>query len=103
MKATVHRLKNCALVLFALSTLSAGCTTTCSEACEKAIDCQLDSPRTSFDACYDDCERQRSLYADWWENDEKSDRFDDHRDCIADSSCEELEEGVCYDEEIFVF
>ena len=103
MLVTVRPLKTSLLVIIALSSLASGCTTTCSEACDKAIDCQLDSPRTSFDACYDDCERQRSLYADWWENDEMSDRFDDHRDCISDSSCEELEEGVCYDDELFIF
>lgn len=97
------RLLNLTLAVTLMVSLSSGCQTSCTTACEKALSCDLDSPRVSFDACYDDCERERTLYSDWWENDEMSDNFDDHRNCIADSTCEELRDGVCYDDALFIF
>lgn len=80
-----------------------GCVPTCKEVCNKALSCELDSPRTPLDACIEDCERQRSLYKDWWEDEEKVDLFVEHRRCVMQSSCDELAEGVCYDEELFIF
>lgn len=99
---TVHPLKSLMLLSLAIG-LGTGCQTTCKSACEKALSCDLDSPRVAYDACVDDCERERTLYADWWKNDEMSDRFDDHRNCIEDATCDELRAGQCYDDELFIF
>jgi len=91
-----------AAVLLAAA-IGTGCAPTCKEACNKALSCELDSPRTSLDACVEDCERQRSLYRDWWEDEEKLERFEEHRRCVMQSNCDEIAEGVCYDEELFIF
>lgn len=80
-----------------------GCVPTCQTTCEKALACGLDSPRTSLDACVDDCERQRTLYKDWWEDGQKVEAFAEHRQCVMQATCAELDEGVCYDPELWIF
>lgn len=52
--------------------------------------------------CESSCNAQANLYQD--ENDEeKQDAFDQQRACIVSETCDSLEEGVCYNEEVFSF
>ena len=48
------------------------------------------------------CETQQSLYEAWGDQ-EKQEAFAEERACIRASSCDEIAEGVCYDDEIWVF
>lgn len=66
------------------------------------LSCDLDTSRLALDACIDDCERQNALY-EVWEDTEKQRAFRAHRSCLGRSSCEEIDAGVCYDEDLFIF
>ncbi len=97
-----HRLRF-ALALTTLALAGAGCAPTCETTCRKVLSCGLDSPRTSQDACVEDCNRQRTLYKDWWGDLQKLDAFNEHRQCLMQMSCDEIADGACYDEELFIF
>jgi len=56
----------------------------------------------ALDECTESCQRQDFLYQQW-EDEEKQDRFDDHKACLKDASCDEITNGVCYDDALFVF
>ena len=84
----------------------AACAPPCKQVCRKVLfDCgDLDSERVSLEECEESCNRQEALY-EQWEDEEKADLFDDHKRCIASSSCDEIAVGECYEgfEELFVF
>ena len=93
------------LGLALLAATVAGCTPTCEQSCRKVLfDCDLDSERVALEECEQNCTRQDLLY-EAWDNNELMELAKDHRSCIARSSCEELDQGVCYEgyEELFVF
>jgi len=85
--------------------MAAACNPPCKRTCSKVLACgNLSTDRLALDACVEDCEKQQQLYQSW--NDEaKQDLFVDHKRCLVHASCEEIEEGVCYDgyEELFTF
>src|SRR5687768_6458568 len=88
-----------------VTALLAGCSPPCGQVCRKILNqCELDSQRVAFDECEASCEAQETLYLEW-DNEHLQDLFDDHKRCIARSSCEEIADGVCYEgyEELFVF
>lgn len=96
-------LRPLSVVVVVIVALASGCTPTCSEVCRKVRDCELDSPRTTQDECVTACEQQEALY-DAWEDEDKLDAYHEERRCLGRSSCEEIADGVCYqDEEIWVF
>jgi hypothetical protein len=90
-----------ALLLAAL----AGCAPTCEQSCKKLIDCALaESPRTALEECQEQCEAQQALYDSWTDDpEEKSDRLQEQRRCVKDATCEEIADGVCYDEALSSF
>jgi hypothetical protein len=88
--------------MLCLTMLAAGCAPTCASVCRKAMSCELDSPRTSTTECEDTCTHQLRLYQDW-DDEELQDAFDEQRQCIADATCDEIADGVCYDEALYVF
>lgn len=90
------------LIAALLAVLLQGCTPTCKATCRKVLACDLDSERVALDACADSCTDIASLYESW-EDEKLIEAFDDHRSCIGSSSCEEIEAGACYDEDLFVF
>jgi hypothetical protein len=80
-----------------------GCTPPCQDVCRKILDCgTLESQRVAVEECELSCEVQAALYADW-EDEAKEEAFDDHKRCLMQESCDDIAEGVCYDEDIFVF
>lgn len=82
--------------------LHAGCAPPCGQVCRKVLDCELDSERVSFEECEAACRQQQALYLEW-ENRELQAAFDDHRSCVAQSSCEELADGTCFNEDLWAF
>lgn len=89
-------------VLLLLSSLLA-CGPTCERTCEKILRCDnLSSERVSVEECQESCSRQQVLY-ELWEDEVKQEAFDDHKRCLVGSSCDEIADGVCYDEELFIF
>ena len=78
-----------------------GCTPRCEENCVKVLDCGLDSTRVSYEECVLSCKLQESLYQTW-KDQAKIDAFKAHKRCIGKSTCDEIEAGVCYDEDLFI-
>jgi hypothetical protein len=77
------------------------CTPPCEQTCNKLRSCDL-SPRANQFQCEEQCEGQAALYAGW-DDEAKQQALEDLRSCVAGASCEELEQGVCYDETIWSF
>jgi len=88
-------------LLFAAAVAVQGCTPRCQETCSKVLDCGLESTRVARDECIFACREQGNLY-NTWEDQTKIDAFKAHKRCIGQSSCEEIEQGVCYDPELFI-
>lgn len=82
--------------------LASACAPTCSETCDKLLSCELDAQRMHEDECLESCELQLNLYQ-IWEDSRLEDQFDDHRSCLVTSTCEEIADGECYDEDLFQF
>ena len=99
MRRSTERLALC-LILTPL--LAGGCVPRCERVCRKVLECGSSSERVAIEECTEACERQDALYEDW-EDEDKLDAFDVHRRCLMDASCKQIDDGVCYDAEIFVF
>jgi hypothetical protein len=83
----------------------AGCNPSCKRTCRKVLECgNLSTDRLALGACVEDCQKQEQLY-DNWDDEAKQDLFVDHKRCLVGATCEEIEEGVCYDgyEDLFSF
>ena len=94
--------RSSALAFAAIWLLSAGCTPRCQESCAKVLDCGLESTRVARDECVLSCQIEETLYKEW-EDKTKIQAFKEHKRCLRESSCEEIEAGVCYDEELFLY
>ncbi len=81
---------------------AAGCTPTCSSACRQLLDCHLDASHADQDECVASCQAQRQLFREW-DDDEKKEAFAEQLRCIGSSTCEEIDDGVCYTEDMYVF
>ncbi|MCB9670099.1 MAG: hypothetical protein H6734_11550 [Alphaproteobacteria bacterium] len=89
-------------ILVVLAALGAqACTPRCQEVCTKVLDCGIESTRVSHDECILSCQLEENLF-DVWEDKEKAAAFKAHKRCIRSSTCEEIAEGTCYDELLFV-
>jgi hypothetical protein len=91
--------------LVALASVMAACTPPCGQLCRKVLyTCELDSERVALDDCENSCSQQLDLYRRW-QDEELIELFEQHRRCIARSSCEEIAAGECYEgyERLFVF
>ena len=90
-------------MIVSLFTLIVGCSPTCEQTCNKLLSCeQLSSPGMNMDECTSACSAQQNLYEDW-EDIEKETAFKDLKSCIVAEECELLTEGVCYDEDVYVW
>lgn len=65
------------------------------------MDCGIETTRLAKDECVLSCRLEEGLY-DAWEDDEKVKAFKEHKRCIRSSTCEEIADGSCYDELLFV-
>ena len=89
-----------ALFLSVFATLN-GCAPPCEAVCVKTLECGT-SPRLSQDECERECNSQTALYLTW-EDTQKTEALNVHKACVIDSTCEQIEDKVCYQEELFVF
>lgn len=84
----------------------AGCGPSCERVCNKLLTCGeqgfLETDRFSHQECEISCERQGTVFIGWEDEDVFREAWDEHRSCLADSDCEEIAEGVCYDERFFI-
>ena len=84
---------------------STGCTPNCEQTCTKLLSCEeegLNTPMMNLDECTSSCASQ----SNWYEDNEKVDQqdaFDELKSCISRETCEDLQEGVCYDAEVYVW
>ena len=87
-------------VLAGLLLFSGGCSDTCESACEALLACdQLGEAESSQATCELDCAVQQ----DHWEEKEEATAFDELLGCIGEATCDDLESGLCYDEELYGF
>jgi hypothetical protein len=90
-------------MVLALGMVHGGCVPTCRATCDKTLRCgNLDSERVALAECVDMCQRQDVLYQQW-QDEEKSEAFDDHRRCVSSTSCDDIAEGECYDPLLWVY
>lgn len=80
---------------------AAGCAPDCERVCRKVRDCDV-ADRLAQSECEESCTRTRLRYQDWDDKNLLED-FAAHRRCIVQATCDELEEGACYDEDLFAF
>lgn len=101
MRRLVSRTGRALLGSVVIAVLALACAPSCEEVCRKARTCDL-SPRLSQDECVEACDRQKTFYE--VEDDKEGQKaYADERQCIAASTCEEIEAGACYDPELFPF
>jgi hypothetical protein len=83
--------------------LAPACRPSCEQVCEKLLDCDaVESPRVSLSECEDSCSREETLY-ETWDDQQLLDALYEEMECVADSSCDEVAGGACYDDALFVF
>jgi hypothetical protein len=89
------------LILASVFGLQFACSSTCSGVCDKLLSCpQLDAGAIGDKECDLDCAVQENAY----ESDPVlSTAFEVYKDCVMDSSCQELVAGACYQEGLFAF
>jgi hypothetical protein len=93
------------VALVGLVAVLTACDATCQQTCRQLIvECDgVEHSGTTRDECEVQCEQQKTLYEDTWEDEDLSLRFADYRNCVVDSTCADVEDGVCYDEELFAY
>ena len=97
-------MKNCfrLLLLGSVATL-VGCEPSCKKTCKKLLDCDsVETARTEIEECEASCEIQQELFDDWEATDERE-RFGELKQCIRENECGEIADGVCYDEELYIW
>lgn len=86
-------------MIFAL--LLWACSPTCEKTCKKLVSCgDIESPEMNQQECESACNAQVNLYEDQ-QDETKQNALDDFKSCVVEETCEDLVEGVCYDEEVY--
>jgi len=93
-----------AAAFLGLSVLASGCTPTCTQTCNKLTSCEENSDWAGeyAELCAENCERQYNQY-EIWDDTQLIDALDESKICVRDSTCEQIAEGECYDDEIYSF
>ncbi|MFN7145847.1 MAG: hypothetical protein ACK4YP_18875 [Myxococcota bacterium] len=95
--------RSLALVLLLGGALLGGCQPGCEQVCDKLVACDMaGTERMNAAECEVQCNEQQELYATWSDTELRA-SFDAHLSCLNTSTCEEIEGGACYDEEVFSF
>ena len=80
-----------------------GCNSTCQQTCRQLVECEgIEHSSTTQNDCEFQCEQQKGLYESW-EDQDLQDRHADYRNCVVDSTCVQIGDGACYDEELFAY
>ena len=91
------------LAVAALLAVAVGCTPTCEQTCRKVLNCEMgDAPRLALTECRESCNNEETLY-DGWEDTDLKQKLREQQRCLYYSTCEEIEDGVCYDDDLYVF
>ena len=91
------------LILCIAPTLLVGCEPTCKETCRKLLECEeVQTPRLALEDCTASCTVQGELYEDWQDTQLRQ-SFADLKTCVVDNECDRIADGVCYDEELFIW
>lgn len=78
------------------------CAPNCERTCRKLLDCgTLETDRVSVNECEASCTAQLTMFNGWQDEDELNEAFDEHRRCLVQSTCDQVEAGECYDERLF--
>ena len=64
--------------------------------------CDRDVTQIALEECEASCVFQERLYDDT-EDEARRDALTRHKRCLNRSRCDEIEEGACYDEDVFIF
>ena len=84
--------------------LLGACNPSCENTCRKVLECDnLDSDRIAIGECKLECQSQERLWDDWVDETELDNLFMEHKRCLVQSTCDEIEAGECYDDELFHF
>ena len=74
------------------------CTTTCEQVCDKLSTCSdIDQGIGNSIDCQSACLAQQEAAT----NDDREESFSDLKNCLSSSTCSDIEEGICYDEELY--
>lgn len=78
---------------------AAACTPTCEQTCRKLLfRCAFpETEQVRLEECEISCQREEALY-DQVDDREGLSEARAHRRCVANSSCDEIEAGDCYDD-----
>ena len=80
-----------------------GCAPTCERTCKKILSCEnISAPQMNIDECTSACSAQQNVYEDW-EDQTKIEAFDTLKSCIVDQECESVTDGVCYNEDVYIW
>jgi hypothetical protein len=58
--------------------------------------------RMSSAECQEECKQQQELYATWDDTQLRA-GLDDELSCLKSSSCDDIEDGVCYQDDLWSF
>jgi hypothetical protein len=86
--------------LFAAVVFAAGCAPTCAEVCNKLDRCGFDGTVQVIE-CRTACERQLAFAQELDDDNVAVKAFNDHRRCLGNTSCEDIEAGVCVEDDLF--
>lgn len=89
-------------LLAALIALSTACKPSCDQVCTKVVECG-GTPQLTVDACKLQCDAQDTLIHSDWQDAALEERFNAHKRCVLQATCDDLDAGVCYDEDLFGF
>ena len=80
-----------------------GCAPDCEKTCKKLLACEeVDTPMLSLQECTSSCAAQEEVYAGW-DDEIKQNAYDDLKNCIVESECDDIADGVCYDEDLYIW
>ena len=80
---------------------AAGCTPTCERTCTRLDSCSTGLQTATNIDCVETCVTLQQLHEET-NDDDSREAFAAHRRCLVSSTCEEIDEGVCYDETLYL-
>lgn len=90
------------LLVVIVLTLTSGCEPTCRQVCRGVLSCELGVSEIQLDECEASCVFQEREYEES-DDDDRRRALGAHKRCLRRSTCAEIREGECYDEDIFLF
>ncbi|MCO4747903.1 MAG: hypothetical protein KC912_24130 [Proteobacteria bacterium] len=90
------------MLALAVAVLLSACAPTCERTCRKLDSCAADGSTVTRIECESTCTALLQSFAR--DDDEiRKESFAAHRRCVVSASCDEIDDGVCYDETLYAF